>query len=87
MRGTYRYDIFTIPAVGGTALQITTKGTTGAAQNLFPSYSPDGQYLAFASGASLFAFDIYRIKADGSGKAVNLTGKRTGSFRYNRWRR
>ena len=87
VRGTYRYDIFTIPAVGGTALQVTTKGTTGAAQNLFPSYSPDGQYLAFASGASLFAFDIYRIKADGSGKAVNLTGKRTGSFRYNRWRR
>lgn len=87
VRGTYRYDIFTMSASGGTALQVTTKGTTGAAQNLFPCFSPDGQYLSFASGSSLFAFDIYRTKADGSGKAVNLTGKRTGSFRYNWWRR
>ena len=87
VRGTYRYDIFTVSASGGTALQVTTKGTTGAAQNLFPCFSPDGQFLSFASGSSLFAFDIYRMKADGSGKAVNLTGKRTGSFRYNMWRR
>jgi len=87
VRGTSRYDIFTMSASGGAALQVTTKGTTGAAQNLFPCFSPDGQYLSFASGASLFAFDIYRMKADGSSKAVNLTGKRTGSFRYNMWRR
>lgn len=87
VRGTYRYDIFTIPASGGTAFQVTTKGTTGAAQNLFPCFSPDGQYLSFSSGSSLFAFDIFRIRSDGSGKAVNLTGKRTGSFRYNLWRR
>ena len=87
VRGTYRYDIFTMSASGGTALQVTTKGTTGAAQNLFPCFSPDGQYLSFASGSSLYAFDIYRLKADGSGKAVSLTGKRTGSFRYNVWRR
>jgi hypothetical protein len=87
VRGTSRYDIFTIPASGGTALQVTTKGTTGASQNLFPCFSPDGQYLSFSSGSSLYAFDIFRLKADGSGKAVNLTGKRTGSFRYNMWRR
>jgi hypothetical protein len=86
VRGTSRYDIFTMSASGGTALQVTSKATTGAAQNLFPCFSPDGQYLSFSSGASLFAFDIFRIKADGSGKAVNLTGKRTGSFRYNGWR-
>jgi Tol biopolymer transport system component len=87
VRGTYRYDIFTIPAAGGTAFQVTTKGTTGATQNLFPCFSPDGQYLSFSSGSSLFAFDIYRIRSDGSGKAVNLTGRLTGSFRYNLWRR
>jgi hypothetical protein len=87
VRGTYRYDIFTMPASGGAALQVTTKGTTGAAQNLFPCFSPDGQYLSFSSGSALNAFDIYRLKADGSGKAVNLTGKRNGSFRYNMWRR
>ena len=54
------------------------------------AFSPDGQYLSFSSGslmAPIKDFDIYRIKADGSGKAINLTGKRTGSFRYHVWRR
>ena len=90
VRGTYRYDIFTQPASGGTVTQVTTKGTTGAPQNLFPCFSPDGQYLTFSSGSSMSAvaeIDIYRIKADGSGRASNLTGKRTGSFRIPAWRR
>jgi Tol biopolymer transport system component len=89
-RGTYRYDIFTQPASGGTVTQVTTKGTTGAPQNLFPCFSPDGQYLTFSAGSSMSPVaenDIYRIKADGSGRASNLTGKRTGSFRVPLWRR
>jgi|PlaIllAssembly_1097288.scaffolds.fasta_scaffold05286_2 Tol biopolymer transport system component len=90
VRGSYRYDIFTQSASGGTVTQVTTKGTTGASQNLAPCFSPDGQYLAFSSGSSMMPLaeiDIYRIKADGSNKAVNLTGKRTGSFRNPTWRR
>jgi hypothetical protein len=30
--------------------------------------------------------DIYRIRSDGSGKPVNLTGKQSGSFRLPAWR-
>jgi len=91
VRGTYRYDIFTQPASGGTVTQVTSKGTTGAPQNLFPCFSPDGQYLSFVSGsgstAPILEFDVFRIKADGSGKATNLTGKRAGNFRIPAWRR
>lgn len=87
VRGSYRYDIFTIPAWGGSAFQVTNKGTTGRFQNRFPCFSPDGLNLSFSSGDSLYASHIYRIKADGSGKAVNLTAKRAGSFSYNVWRR
>jgi Tol biopolymer transport system component len=85
--GTYRYDIFTQPASGGSVTQLTTKGTTGAPQNLFPCFSPDGQQISFASGGLQWGdFDIYRMKSNASGKAVNLTAKRTGSFRIPAWR-
>jgi Tol biopolymer transport system component len=83
IRGTYRFDIFTIPVAGGVPTQITYKGTTGAPQNRNPAFSPDGQYLVFVSGSSIWPlvdFDVYKIRADGSGKAVNLTGKRAGDF-------
>ena len=90
VRGTYRYDIFTQPASGGTVTQVTSKGTTGAPMNLFPCFSPDGLYLTFSSGSSwapVDGADVHRIKADGSGRASNLTGKQTGSFRIPAWRR
>jgi len=89
VRGSYRYDIFTIDAVTGAVAQVTSKRNSSAA-NRFPSFSPDGQYLSFsgASGAGQFwPYDIYKIRSDGSGKAVNLTGKRDGDFRYHVWRR
>lgn len=90
VRGTYRYDVFTQPASGGTVTQVTSKGTTGSPQNLFPCFSPDGQHLAFVSGSGTTApiqeFDVFRIKTDGSGKATNLTSKRSGNFRVPAWR-
>ncbi len=89
VRGTYRFDIFTQPASGGTVTQVTTKGTTGAPRNMFPCFSPDGQYLTFSTGSALYPWggvDIYRMKADASGRATNLTGKRTGSFTVPKWR-
>ncbi|MCJ7452099.1 MAG: hypothetical protein MUO39_06425 [Steroidobacteraceae bacterium] len=90
VRGAYLYDIFTVPAWGGAETRVTTKKTTGSPTNYFPCFSPDGQYLSFASGswvAPIKDFDIYRIKANGSGKATNLTSKRSGSFLYHVWRR
>jgi hypothetical protein len=90
VRGSYLYDIFTIPAWGGAEIRVTTKKTTGSPANMFPCFSPDGQYLSFSSGslvAPIKDFDIYKIKADGSGKATNLTSKRSGSFRYQVWRK
>lgn len=90
IRGSYRYDIFTIDALTGAVVQVTSKATTGKPANRNPCFSPDGQYLSFSSGSVLgpiMAFDIYKIKADGSGKAINLTGKRDGDFRYHVWRK
>lgn len=90
IRGSYRYDIFTIDMSSGAVVQVTNKGTTGKSANLHPTFSPDGQYLSFSSGSILgpiMDFDIYKIRSNGSGKAVNLTSKRDGSFRYHVWRK
>jgi WD40-like Beta Propeller Repeat len=90
VRGSFRYDIFTVDAISGGVVQVTSKATTGKPANRFPVFSPDGQYLSFSSGSVLgpiMSFDIYKIKANGSGKAVNLTGKRDGDFRYHVWRK
>jgi Tol biopolymer transport system component len=46
-------------------------------------FSPDGQYIVWVSGSSIWPlvdFDVYSIRADGTGKAVNLTAKRAGDF-------
>jgi len=89
MRGSYRYDIFTTDIMTGKVVQVTGKKTTGSPTNRNPEFSPDGQYLAFASGSivgPIMPYDIFRIRSDGSGKAVNLTGKRDGDFRRPVWR-
>lgn len=41
-------DLYTIPASGGTAKQLTF----GLAINYFPSWSPDGKFIAYSSDAS-----------------------------------
>ena len=89
IQGSYLYDIFTIPATGGKETRVTTKKTTGAPANRHPCFSPDGQYLSFASGDVLkFYTDsrIYKIRADGSGKAVSLYGKRGPVIHGHAWR-
>jgi len=86
VRGAFRYDLFVLPSSGGEATQLTAKGTTGKPQNILPAFSPDGRYLAFSSGDAWYRNDLYRIRSDGSGKAVNLTAKREGDFRYSFWR-
>jgi len=89
IRGSYRYDVFTIDVLSSAVVQITSKKTTGAPTNRSPTFSPDGQFLAFSSGSILgpiMPFDIYRIRSDGGGKPVNLTAKRDGDFRRPMWR-
>ena len=55
--------------------QVTSKKNASLAQMSNASWSPDGKHLLF-SGTDLSAdidFDMYRIRADGKGKAVLLT--------------
>ena len=86
-RNGNRWDIFTVSSAGGPATQVTSRRTTGQPQNIMPCFSPDGEFLSFSVGDAWYDNDIYRIRADGSGKAVNLTRKRDGDFRLNFWRR
>jgi Tol biopolymer transport system component len=85
-RGSYRYDIFVIPASGGPERQITSKATTGSFVNMIPSYSPDGQQIAFSSGLLQGDRALYRIRADGSGKAVKVVGSKGQDWRVSFWR-
>jgi Tol biopolymer transport system component len=85
-RGSYRYDIFTIPASGGPELQVTSKGTTGAFVNMTPCYSPDGLQIAFSSGLLQGDRALYRIPHDGSGKAAKIVGAKGQDWRTCYWR-
>ena len=85
-RGSYRYDIFSIPSTGGREVQITYKGTTGAFGNFLPGYSPDGQHIVFSSGTLQGDRALYRISAAGSGKALKLAGAKGQDWRVSFWR-
>jgi Tol biopolymer transport system component len=88
-----RIDIFSIPENGGTELRITSKSTTGATVNQQACYSPDGDYLSFSSGGYPTVNEpaggkvVYKIKADGTGKATKILGAKGQSWHFNRWRR
>ena len=64
---SYKGDLFTVPAVGGQARQITTN----AAYDAYPVWSPDGSRIAFSSTRE-GSFDIYVIDKDG-GVPTRLT--------------
>jgi Tol biopolymer transport system component/C-terminal processing protease CtpA/Prc len=57
---TYKGDIYTVPAAGGRAQQITTN----AAYDTHPVWSPDGTRIAFASDR-MGSLDIYEVSRDG----------------------
>ncbi len=63
----YKGDIYTVPAQGGKATQLTTH----AAYDYQPVWSPDGKTLAFASNR-YGNFDIYTVSSQG-GTPVRLT--------------
>ncbi len=60
--GPANYDIFRIPAGGGTAEQLDSN--TGYDDG--PDYSPDGKWIYFNSDRS-GGWDVWRIPADGAG--------------------
>lgn len=57
---TYKGDIYTVPATGGKATQITTN----PAHDTKPIWSPDGNRLAFASNR-MGSMDIYEVSKEG----------------------
>ncbi len=64
---SYKGDIFTVPAAGGNARQLTSN----AAYDAYPVWSPDGKKLAFASSRE-GSLDVYVMNATG-GSPVRLT--------------
>jgi Tol biopolymer transport system component/C-terminal processing protease CtpA/Prc len=64
---SYKGDIYTVPAAGGKANQLTTH----VAHDYMPVWSPDGKQIAFASNR-FGNFDIFLIPATG-GNATRLT--------------
>ncbi len=70
-------DIYTIPASGGLSLPLP--GASGDGFNYYPSYSPDGKWLAFTrhiDGQDTYAddaADIYIIPALGAQKSIRLS--------------
>lgn len=93
-RSGSRWDIFSIPETGGVEAQVTSKSSASSARNHMPTYSPDDQYLAFSSCSSsntingaLGDCELYRIRADGSGKAVRIVGGKNQNWTHARWRR
>lgn len=73
---TYRGDLFTVPAAGGTASQLTQH----AAQDMMPVWSPDGSQLVFASDRH-GNFDLFVMPATG-GEARRLTMHSADEYPY-----
>lgn len=59
--------VYTVPISGGEPRLITQRGPS-----YFHGWSPDGEWLTFTGGRDN-NYDIYRIRADGSGDEVRLT--------------
>ena len=64
---TYKGDLYTMPATGGTATAITLH----EAHDFMPVWSPDGKSIAFASDR-YGNFDVFLMPATG-GEAKRLT--------------
>lgn len=68
----YKGDIFTVPAQGGKAIQITSN----PAYDSNPVWSPDGKQIAFSSDRK-GSFDIYVVSAQGGTPKRITTASKT----------
>lgn len=59
--------VYTVPVDGGTPELVTPKGPS-----YFHGWSPDGRWLTYTGGRD-GAWDIYKIRSDGSGTEIQLT--------------
>ena len=59
-------ELFTMPATGGAATQITFYNARGGTA-IHPDWSPDGQWIAFLWTGSVDEGEIYRVHPDGTG--------------------
>ncbi len=73
-----RGDIWTLPAKNGSPRNLTR--TSGVAER-DPSWSPDGQWIAYFSDAT-GEYELYIIQSDGQGEPKRLTTD-GACFRYN----
>ncbi len=73
-----RGDIWTIPATEGYPRNLTR---TDAVAERDPSWSPDGQWIAYFSDAT-GEYELYVTQSDGGGETRQLT-KNGNAFRYN----
>ena len=62
-------DIWTVPAVGGAPVQVTTDPNNDAS----PTWSPDGSQIAFAS-TGMENFNIWSVPAEGGAPVQVTTG-------------
>jgi Tol biopolymer transport system component len=62
---THQRDIWTVSPDGGTPIRLTSD----TANDMSPSWSPDGRYLYFASDRG-GALNLWRLEIDGSGRAA-----------------
>src|SRR5439155_10310132 len=65
---SYLGDLWTVPASGGTATRLTVH----EADDAYPSWSPDGRWIAFSSNRHGSAYDVYVVPAVG-GESKQLT--------------
>ena len=64
-----QYDLWTVPAGGGTASRLTREGEF----NFQPAWSPDGRWIAYGSGTvSSLSFNLRAVAAAG-GAPIQLT--------------
>ena len=76
-----RGDIWTLPAKNGAPRNLTR--TSGAAER-YPSWSPDGRWIAYSSDES-GEYEIYVTQADGMGETRQLTKRRKTFYESVDW--
>lgn len=86
--GNYRNDIFVLDPTTGALSQLTDRSNASAMQIAHPSYSPDGKNIAFSGWpTSGHGANIYRVAADGLGKAIDLTSSSADIHYVPQWRK